>query len=160
EDLSSRAIVRHALAQDAPVGPDNFSVLRVRGRYFQIGCVPLVLQGYIIGSLTLGDRIDQGFVERLHRSFDSEIVVSGGGRVLGSSLSASAWPRPPASARDGDAAAEAAPVVTIGGEEFVTAPLILGTDDAERPVTLHLLHSLTRALDDANRSLLKTLLGY
>src|SRR5262249_4101795 len=35
EDLSSRAIVRHALTQDAPVGAGNFSVLQIRGRYFQ-----------------------------------------------------------------------------------------------------------------------------
>src|SRR3989449_11572855 len=76
----------HALAQDAPVGTGNFSVLRIRGRYFQIGCVPIVLQGFIIGTLTLGDRIDQGFVEHLRRSFDREIVVTGGGAVLGSML--------------------------------------------------------------------------
>src|SRR3989454_9667517 len=89
EDLSSRLIVRHALAQDAPVGTANFSVLRIRGRYFQVGCVPIVLQGFIIGTLTLADRVGQDFVERLHHSFESEIVVTGGGGVLASTLAGS-----------------------------------------------------------------------
>jgi len=162
DNLSSRAIVRQVLAQDAPVGTDNFSVLRVRGRYFQVGCVPIILQGFIIGTLTLGDRIDQAFVERLHRSFDSEIVVTGSGGVLGSTLPrpASAGgalePRP----SGGGAAPENASVVSVGRVEYVTAPLTLGLDEDGRPVTLHLLHSLTRALEEPNRSLLLTLLGY
>ena len=152
ENLSTRPIIRHALEQDAPVGTGNFSVLRIRGRYFQTGCVPIVLQGFTIGTLTLGDRIDQGFVERLRQSFDSEIVVTGGGGVLGSTLSGTPWP--------GGVAPDATPVVSIGGDEYVTAPLTLGLDEDGHPVTLHLLHSLTRALDEANRSLLGTLLGY
>ncbi|HEU4402740.1 MAG TPA: ATP-binding protein [Candidatus Polarisedimenticolia bacterium] len=162
EDLSSRPIVRHALEQDGPVGTGNFSVLRIRGRYFQTGCVPIVLQGFIIGTLTLGDRIDQGFVEHLGRSFDSEIVVTGGESVLGSTLSGAGWrgSATPTRAREGDEATDAAAVVSIGRDEYVTAPLTLGADEDGRPVTLHLLHSLTRALDEANRSLLRTLLEY
>jgi signal transduction histidine kinase len=159
EDLSSRLIVRHALAQDAPVGTDNFSVLRVRGRFFQVGCVPIVLQGYIIGSLTLGDRIDQGFVDRLRLSFDSDIVVTGGGGTVASTL-------PGAPALDGAARGKNAEsddgtsVVSVAGNDYVSAPLTLGLDDDGRPVTLHLLHSLTRALEEPNRSLLGTLVGY
>jgi signal transduction histidine kinase/CheY-like chemotaxis protein len=162
EDLSTRSIVHHALEQDAPVGTGNFSVLRVRGRYFQTGSVPIVLQGFIIGTLTLGDRIDQGFVERLHRSFDSEIVVTGGNGVLGSTLSGTPWPVDASAPRnpEGGASSDVARVVTIAGDEYVTAPLTLGVDEDGRPVTLHLLHSLTLALDEASRSLLKTLVGY
>ncbi len=162
EDLSSRAILRHVLAQDAPVGSDNFSVLRVRGRTFQVGCVPIVLQGFIIGTLTLGDRIDQAFVERLQRSFDSDIVVTGSGGVLGSSL-----PTPPSTAEAleprpsaGGATPEVASVVPIGRVQYVAAPLVLGLDEDGRPVTLYLLHSLTRALKQPNRSLRMTLLAY
>ncbi|OLD66263.1 MAG: hypothetical protein AUI52_04880 [Acidobacteria bacterium 13_1_40CM_2_68_10] len=162
EDLSSRLIVRHALAQDAPVGTANFSVLRIRGRYFQVGCVPIVLQGFIIGTLTLGDRVDQAFVERLHHSFESEIVVTGGGGVLASTLAeASAIDAAP-QARDaegGGATGETA-VVSFGRDDYIFAPLTLGVDEDGRPVTLYLLHSLTRALEEPNRSLLATLLGY
>jgi signal transduction histidine kinase/CheY-like chemotaxis protein len=159
EDLSSRATIRHALEQDAPVGTGNFSVLRVRGRYFQVGCVPIVLQGFIIGTLTLGDRIDEGFVERLQRSFDSEIVITAGGDVLGSTLTDSRWPGDSRAAGGGSLPAEA-PLVSIGPEDYVAAPLTLGLDEDGRPVTLHLLHSLTRALSEPNRSLRLTLLGY
>jgi len=162
EDLSTRSIVRHALEQDAPVGTGNFSVLRIRGRYFQIGCVPIVLQGFIIGTLTLGDRIDQGFVEHLRRSFDSQIVVTGGEGVLGSTLEGTPWPVGVAAApgQAGGVTPDDARVVSIAGDEYVTAPLTLGLDEDGRPVTLHLLHSLTLALDEASRSLLKTLVAY
>ncbi|HKB07893.1 MAG TPA: ATP-binding protein, partial [Candidatus Polarisedimenticolia bacterium] len=158
EDLSTRAIVRNALSQDGPVGSGNFSVLRLRGRYFQVGCVPIVLQGFIIGSLTLGDRVDQEFVERLHRSFDSEIVVTAGGTVVGSTL-----PAPPAldeTQSTGAMESGEVPVVSLGENDYVAAPLTLGRDEDGHPVTLHLLHSLTRALEEPNRSLLTTLLGY
>ena len=162
EDLSPRAIVRHALAQDAPVGTGNFSVLRLERHYYQIGCVPIVLQGYIIGTLTLGDRIDQGFVDRLRRSFDSEIVVTGGGAVLGTTLGGIAWPDVAPPARDEGAGAPSGDtsVISIGREDYVTAPLTLGLDEDGRAVTLHLVHSLTQALEAPNRSLLQTLLGY
>src|SRR5262245_28227882 len=158
EDLSTRAIIRNALSQDGPVGSGNFSVLRLRGRYFQVGCVPIVLQGFIIGSLTLGDRVDQEFVERLHRSFDSEIVVTAGGTVVGSTL-----PAPPAldeTQSTGAMESGEVPVVSLGENDYVAAPLTLGRDEDGHPVTLHLLHSLTRALEEPNRSLLTTLLGY
>jgi len=159
EDLSSRLIVRHALAQDAPVGTDNFSVLRVRGRFFQVGCVPIVLQGYIIGSLTLGDRIDQGFVDRLRLSFDSDIVVTGGGGTVASTLPGA--PALDAAARGKNAESDdRTSVVSVAGNDYVSAPLTLGLDDDGRPVTLHLLNSLTRALEEPNRSLLGTLVGY
>ncbi|HXU11636.1 MAG TPA: hypothetical protein VN898_06695, partial [Candidatus Binatia bacterium] len=56
--FGSWPVVRRALAQDAPVGSQNFAVMRFDDRYFQVGCVPIVLQGYIIGALTVGDLLD------------------------------------------------------------------------------------------------------
>lgn len=59
-DLSAWPVVAHALRQDGPVGRDNFGARGIGGRIFQLGSVPIVLQGYIIGTLTLGERLDQG----------------------------------------------------------------------------------------------------
>jgi signal transduction histidine kinase/CheY-like chemotaxis protein len=159
--LGAWPVVRRALAQNAPVGPQNFAVMRFDQRYFQVGCVPIVLQGYIIGTLTVGDLLDRDYVARLHRSFDSQIVVTADGRVLGSTLDA-VLPDGSVlglSAPAGTDAPGPPPVVSIGREDFVAAPLSLGTDQDGRPVTVVLLHSLTAALAPANRSLLWTLLS-
>ena len=158
--LGSWTVVRRALAQDAPVGPQNFAVMRFDERYFQVGCVPILLQGYIIGTLTVGDLLDRDYVARLHRAFDSQIVVIAAGRVLGSTFDA-ALPAGstfalPASSRD---PAAGPPVVPIGRQDFVAAPLSLGMDQGGQPVSVVLLHSLTDALAPANRALLWTLLS-
>src|SRR5207245_2819953 len=50
-------------------------------------------------------------------------------------------------------------VLPIGGEEYVVAPLPLSPDQEASPVSLVLLHSLTRALAPLNRSLLWTLIS-
>jgi len=159
--FGSWPVVRRALAQDAPVGSQNFAVMRFDDRYFQVGCVPIVLQGYIIGTLTVGDLLDRDYVARLHRSFDSQIVVMASGRVLGSTLDA-VHPDGPAPALEAPAGSHAPgppPVVRIGREDFVAAPLSLGTDQEGGPVSVVLLHSLTAAMAPANRSLLWTLLS-
>jgi signal transduction histidine kinase/CheY-like chemotaxis protein len=161
DDLSSRSIVLHALQQDAPIGDQNFAVLSFQGRHFQVGCVPIVLQGFIIGTLTLGDRIDQRFVLALRQSFDTEIAVTLGSNVIASTLAVPEADgsdlEPPAAAETG--AVPAPSVVRLGEEEYVTARLPLGTDGAGRPVTLHLLHSLNRAIRQSNGSLSVTLLS-
>ncbi|OLE67200.1 MAG: hypothetical protein AUG09_03660 [Acidobacteria bacterium 13_1_20CM_2_68_7] len=135
-NLASRPVLRRALAQDAPVGPQNFAVMRFGDRYFQVGCVPILLQGYVIGALALGDRIDG---------------------VLGSTLEA-ALPAGSSVAIPESAGARS-PVLPIGRDEYVAAPLSLNSDQAGLPVTVVLLHSLTRALAPLNQSLLWTLLS-
>lgn len=159
--LGSWPVVRRALAQDAPVGPQNFAVMRFDDRYFQVGCVPIVLQGYIIGTLSVGDLLDRDYVARLHRAFDSQIVVIAAGRILGSTFDAAlpAGSRLELPAPAGTDAPGPPPVVPIGGEDFVAAPLSLGSDQGGRPVSVVLLHSLTGALAPANRALLWTLLS-
>ncbi len=159
EDLSPRVIVRRALAQTTPINAENFAVLNLDGQYFQAGCVPIVLQGYIIGTLILGDRLDRGFANRLRESFDSEIVVSLGGRPISSTLALGSG------AVDLDAGASSpggpgsqSATLLLGGEEYVAATLPLGSDDAGRPATLYLLHPLTRVLNQSNRSMRELLL--
>jgi signal transduction histidine kinase/ActR/RegA family two-component response regulator len=161
EDLGAWPAVRHALAQDAPVGPLNFSVRVIRDGVFQIGCVPMILQGYVIGTLVLGDRLDQGLAARLRDSLGGDIMVTAGDRVLGSTLPGATLPAaagggdPPRSATDGGAR-----VVALGGEEYVVAPVVIGQDQEGRPVSLHLLRSLTGALAGPQHALRYTLAGY
>jgi signal transduction histidine kinase/ActR/RegA family two-component response regulator len=152
EAFGSHRSVRRALDQDAPVGPENFAALALGDAYFHVGSVPILLQGFPIGTLTLGDRIDQGLVGRLQGSFDSDFVVAVDGRILGSTLvaPASSVRLPQGSpSRPGDEPL----VVRIADEDYVTAAMTIGSDDAARPVRLYLLHSLTRAVEPSNRFL-------
>jgi signal transduction histidine kinase len=159
-DLLAWPAVRQALAPDAPPGPLSFSVRAIGDGVFQIGCVPMVLQGYVIGALVLGDRLDQRFVERLRESLDSHILVTAGDRVLGSTLPDAALPEAGADDPPPAGAAGEARVVALGGDEYVVAPVVIGRDDEGRTVSLHLLRSLTAALAGPNRALRYTLVGY
>jgi len=155
EDLASRAIVRQALAETPARDQGNFAILDLEGDRYQAGGAPIVLQGYLIGALILGEHIDQQFVEGLRDSFESDFAVLIDRTVVVSTLGE-------ARRLDGDlrslvAKAGAAPdgpvVASLGREEFVTAALPLGTDGAGHGATLLLLHSLTEALTASNRSL-------
>jgi len=158
EAFGGHRSVRRALDQDAPVGEANFAALDLGGAYFQVGSVPIVLQGFVIGTLTLGDRIDQGLVARLRGSFAGDFVVAAEGRVLASTLAEPlALASIPSVPTAGDGAEPL--VVRVGDEDFVAAAMAIGSDDAARPVTLVLLHSLTRAVDPTNRFLLLLIAG-
>jgi signal transduction histidine kinase/ActR/RegA family two-component response regulator len=159
EDLSSHELIRRALNPASPADAGRFAVIEFGGRPFALGAAPIVLGGFVIGALALGDRLDEEFVLALQRDFKCEVVVESAGRILAASLP---LPRTagdallsPAGA--GEPAAER--VVRLGAEEYVTAPLVLGGDGGGRPVTLYLLHSIDRALARSNRALLWTVLA-
>jgi signal transduction histidine kinase len=154
EDLAGRAIVRQVLEQDDPLGARNFAVLAFGDEYVRVGCAPIVLRGFIIGTLILGDRIDAGFVARLQQSFDCDVTVLADDRVLTSTLSGAI---PAAEIRDlastPKLAADSPRVVRLSGDDYVTATLTLGSDGDGHDVRLYLLNSLTRNLGDSNRFL-------
>ncbi len=159
-DLGADPAVRHALDVDGPVGPQNLAVWQLGDDWLRVGSVPIVLQGFVIGTLTVGDRIDDAFVRELHRSFDCDFVVLAGDHVVGSTLRA---PLDPADrhALVSDTLDRGEPsVARLGATEFVRTSVVLGTDPAGRPFELHLLHSLDRALGDSNRLLGIALLSW
>jgi len=153
-DLSDLPALRRALEQDGPVGPQNLAVWSLDHDWLRVGSVPIVLQGFVIGTLTVGDRIDDGFVRELRRSFDCDFVVLAGDQVVGSTLAARLGPddlarlssRPQ---RDADSPS----VARLGGAEFVRTSVALGSDEQGRAFELYLLHSLDQALGNSNRLL-------
>jgi signal transduction histidine kinase/CheY-like chemotaxis protein len=162
-DLSAAPVVTQALDQEAPTAAGGFAVLEIGDRPFQVSCVPIELQGYTIGALGVGDALDADFARRLGRSFDSEVVIALGPRIVAATLS-----RAPA---DGNLLESLATQVLatpqpsgprsthmVGGEEYVSASLPLGVDGGGRQATIYLLRSLTRALGPSNRTLLLTIL--
>jgi signal transduction histidine kinase len=157
-DLSGEPLVRRALGdapEDAGNGP---AVLRLGGRAYQAGCVPIVLQGYAIGALAVGDELDHDLALRLQRSLDTDIVIAAGNMVAGTLPAGTA--RDALSSLAGLRDGEDPGVVRAGGEEFVVAALPLGGGADGAGGTIYLLKSLTGALGPSNRALMRAFLAY
>jgi len=161
EDLSSQSLVQHAMTQTTPVNRDNFAILVYRGEYFQAGCVPILLQGYIIGTLMLGERMDQDYLQNLKTSLDSEIVLTGDKRILGSTLQeTAAEENTAATLLSFERGTSSEPtLVRLGGQDYVGAALPLSSGENGDTLRLWLLHSLTSALGRSDRFLILVFLS-
>jgi len=159
EDLSAKPALEHALNPLAEIGDQNFGVVDLQGQHYFIGTSPIDLQGYVIGTLTLGDRIDSSFLPNLRAFFGGEIAVTVGGRSIASTLphTSSVDSGAEALARLGSDAIQADGTARLGDEDYLITSMKLGMDDAGEEVTLFLLRSLTQALQQPNRKLMKTL---
>jgi signal transduction histidine kinase/CheY-like chemotaxis protein len=153
EDLSAAPVIARVLDPVRAKG-DAATLLTLSGTPYRVGCVPIVLRGFLIGTLTVGDRLDASFVEGLGRTFDCDFALLSGGRLAGSTLPALGGPAG-VPKRSGDG-----PVVARwGGEEYVVAAVPFGSDGRGNEVDLLLLNSLTRALGSSNRSLAEALVA-
>jgi signal transduction histidine kinase/ActR/RegA family two-component response regulator len=159
EDFSSKPSLKHALDPLAPEGDQNFGVIQLQGQHYLVGTTPIELQGYLIGTLSLGDRIDSSFLPNLRAFFGGETVVTLGGRSIASTL-----PRSPEGVSGAEALASMGSgliredgTARLGDEDYLITSMLLGKDDAGEPVTLFLLRSLTQALRQPNQNLMKTL---
>jgi len=152
EALAESPIVHRALAQDAPVSAHSFAVVRLSGEYFRVGSVPIVLQGFVIGALTVGDRIDDAFARRLQETFDCDFLVTDESGIVGSTLAGAIAPAHLTALRAGDVDAGESRVVRLPGGQYVAAVVPLGRDERGRELRLHLLNSLSAALGAWSRS--------
>jgi len=151
--------VRRALETGVFSGSSSFGVLRLETQTYQIGCVPIVLQDFPIGTLTLGTRMDAAFLGEMRKTLQSDVVLTLGTQVLGSTLPATvAAESSPSAMLTGLSSGEASRnLVTLAGEEFVGASLSLGQDREGHDATLVLLRPLGRDLTAASRSILMAL---
>ena len=135
------------------------ALLRLGDELFQVSCVPIVLQDFVIGTLTLGDRLDARFLQGLKSALQSDALIVVGRQVRGSTLSTPDWGSdPPKALLSMPRKGSASPVLLqIGSEEYVATALPLGSDWEGEAATLVLLQSLTRAAASASRALLLTL---
>lgn len=153
ENLSTLPIIRDVLRQDDPVGERNLSVLELGDEFARVGSVPIVLQGFVIGTLTLGDRIDSGFVNRLRDSFDCDAMILAGERIVATTLPASI-DRAEARGLSAPAPGAAPHVTRLAGDDYVTARLPLGQTADGAGVDLYLLNSMRQSLGESNRFLI------
>jgi signal transduction histidine kinase len=120
-----------------------------------VASAPITLSGFIIGTLTLGDRIDRGFAARLQQSFGCDVTVLAGDRVVTSTVSGTIVPDEVRRLISMPQAAPDAPHVTrLAGDDYVTASLPLGSDGRDHNVRLYLLNSLSKDVGDSNRFLM------
>jgi signal transduction histidine kinase len=157
-DLSVNPALSHALSPQAAIGDQNFGLLNYGDHYFLAVASPIVLQEYLIGALVLGDRIDSSFLPNLRAFFGGSTVITVGGRSIASTL-----PNPSdgeSGARTlatlGSAAMGPDGTARLGDQDYLVTSMVLGTDDRGQAVTLFLLRSLTEALRQPNRKLMKT----
>ncbi|HKX55359.1 MAG TPA: ATP-binding protein, partial [Xanthomonadales bacterium] len=157
ENLSTLPVMRQALDPMAQVGEQNFGVFTLQQQYYLVGSVPIELQGFIIGSLTLGDRIDSSFLPNLRAFFGGETLVMAGERSIASTLPAEVQEQGLTLATLEKAVAQAEGTARIGPDDYLVTSMKLGSDGRGEPVTLYLLRSLTAALKQPNEQLKKTL---
>jgi len=159
EDFSAKPSLNHALNPSAEIGDGNFGVIHLQEQHYFIGTSPIYLQGYVIGTLTLGDRIDSSFLPNLRAFFGGETVVTVGGQSIASTLpqSYSGDSGAEALARLGTAVIQADGTVHLGDDDYLITSMTLGQDEQGDQVTLFLLRSLTQALRQPNHKLMKTL---
>jgi signal transduction histidine kinase/ActR/RegA family two-component response regulator len=158
--FDSLPFVRQVLRPDFPAETSRFALVTLGPAHYRIGCVPIVLQNFVIGALILGERVDGPFLADLRQTLHSDVMISDGVAVVGSTL-----PRVPAGSPL-PAALTRLPLGSgtpearrVEGEDYVVAQLPLGPGPDGRPNTLLLLGSLSRAAGAAGRSLFLAVLA-
>ena len=158
--LNLRALqaMRHALDPTAPADSGGLAVLRTDAGHFQVAVYPLVQDGFTLGALVLGQRLDAAFVEKAHATSDASIVLMAGSSMIGASDSALAGPA--ASAALAHRAANDEHTLRLGGDDYVLAPVALGETQDRAPVRLWMAQSLTRRVSALTRPLREKFLIY
>ncbi|HYV84378.1 MAG TPA: ATP-binding protein [Patescibacteria group bacterium] len=158
--LAGAPIIRRSLRGDTEESAGVIDLLDLGGRPYQAACVPIVLQGYTIGMLVVGDAVDAQFAARLGAALDSDVVLASDGHVLATTLSGVRDDEALAALSGAGGASREARLATLDGQEYVVASLPLGGDGAVHGSSLFLLGSLTRAIGPMNRLLFRSFLVY
>ena len=150
DDLSTVPVVRYALEAEAATADSSFGVFRGEAGPLQVSSVALLVNGYPIGALLLGDRLDR-LMPAPDAKLGTQAVVSAGDVVIASTV-----PAAPVGSRwtsGGSSDADSVWSLTLGDNEFVAATLPLGFTEEKKPAALHLVRSLSESLAPVQRSL-------
>ncbi|HEX8723850.1 MAG TPA: ATP-binding protein [Gemmatimonadaceae bacterium] len=141
-DLSRMPAVRGALDPSTPADSGGLAVLREPDGLYQVAVYPLLLDGFTLGSVLLGQRVDFAYLSVARSDSTGPAFVSSGGEVLMRSPGAS-LPIDSATLRLLGSATRAPTTVNAGGEEYVAAAIPLGTTQFGQPVRLTLLEPVS-----------------
>jgi signal transduction histidine kinase len=155
-DLSPLSAVRNALDPSftSTRGEAYLSGLELGDAFYAVGVAPVILDGYTIGTLVFGQRVDSTLITTLLATFDGEVVATAGTRVIASSL-----PRAHAAAAIANRP-ETGSSVTIENDEYLAAPMTMGTTQRGTDLTLTLFQPLTPTVDALSNALGRDFLLY
>jgi signal transduction histidine kinase len=150
-DLSALPAVRNALDASLVVDAEEayLSALEVGNAIYGVGVAPLIVDGYTIGTIVFGERVDSGVVNSLKRDFNGDVVISAGPRIINSTL-----PLEQARIASVDPG-QTGQALKLGDEEYLAAVVPLGTTQRGTPVKITILQPLTttvRVLTNSLRS--------
>ncbi len=155
-ELASLPAVRNALDASLVTNADEpyLDGLEVDGHYFGVGVAPLIVDGFTIGTIVVGEPVDSSLVTTLKRDFDGEIVVSAGERIISATLPdsiASIAAREPGNAER---------ALALGPEEYLAAIVPIGKTQRGTPLRITLLQPLTPTVKLLRDALLRDFLIY
>ena len=63
-------------------GESYLSAFELGDAFYAVGAAPVILDGYTIGTLVFGQRVDSALVGTLRANFDGHVVASASGRYI------------------------------------------------------------------------------
>jgi signal transduction histidine kinase len=155
-DVSSLAAVRNALDPNFESAREDpyLSGLEFGDAYYTVGVAPLILDGYTIGALIYGERVDASTVTQLQSAFDGDVVVSAGSRVIAATVPVDRALNVLAMTRTAGGA------LYMGETEYLAAPVPLGRTQRGTELRLTLLQPVDPAVRVITRTLRRDFLLY
>ena len=151
--------VRHVLDPSVPADSGDLAALRTETGDLEIAVYPIVQDGFTLGTLVLGRRLDAAFIANARAAADAEVLLTAGSTVLGASDSTLSSPM--IAGELASRARGAQPTtVRLRGEDYVAAPLSLGETQAHDAVRLWMLQPLSRRVAALMRPLRADFLVY
>ncbi len=150
DSLMQFPALRASLLGDSVTPDSALGVLRAKGSLLSVGSVAILVDGFPIGGLMLGELVDS-LLPRSDEPGGMRGVVTAGGVVVASTLGR-APPGTPWEFRS-PGKDDSTSVLRLDGEDYVTASLPLGRGFDGRPVVLFLMRSLTASVTPISRSL-------
>ncbi|MFL5608615.1 MAG: ATP-binding protein, partial [Gemmatimonadaceae bacterium] len=154
-ELATLPAVRNALdpAVVSSQSETYLSGLEVGDAYYGVGAAPVILDGYTIGALVFGQRVDSTLVSMLRASFDGDVVASAGSHVIAASLPARA-------ASDVVTSNVGARSMKLGDQEYLAAVIPMGRTQLGTELHLTLLQPLTPTVNALAAQLRRDFLFY
>ena len=155
-DLASLPAVRNALDASLVTTADDpyLAALELGDRFFGVGVAPLIVHDFTVGTIVVGEAVDSSFVTALRRSFEGDVVISAGSRIVGSTLPGA----------DAEIAARSPDTLTktvaLSGDEYLSAVVPVGKTQLGNPLRITLLQPLGPAVRGLRQALLRDFVIY
>ena len=155
-DLSPLSAVRNALDPSftSTRGESYLSAFELGDAFYAVGVAPVILDGYTIGTLVFGQRVDSALVTALRANFDGHVVAAASGRYIVGTM------HPDDAAALLSRRAESGSSVTISREEYLVAVTPMGATQTGTDIELTLLQPLTPTIDALSSAFRRDFLLY